>query len=143
MTPTSHMRLNTEGRIFFASSPWIMMALSVFSMQVRMKTAMSLLSMSMISTAVLLLYPILLCAGNTAATSGVGSSSPAAYAKEIRLSTAQEHASLVSSFLRDVAMSERFVSSDRIVGLHILSFFSRHVSLSTWDPQFCHADAIV
>jgi hypothetical protein len=40
-----------------------------------------------------------LCAGNISATSGVGSSSPVAYAKEIRLSIALDQASLVSSFL--------------------------------------------
>jgi hypothetical protein len=36
---------------------------------------------------------------NISATSGVGSSSPAAYAKEIRLSIAQDQASLESSIL--------------------------------------------
>ena len=45
-------------------------------------------------------------------------------------------------FIGDVAVSERFVPSDRIVGLHFLCCF-HDMFVCTWYPQIAYADSIV
>ena len=121
-----------------------MMDLHVFSMRVRMEKSMSLLSSSMISTAILLLYLILLCAGNTSATISVsvGSSSLAAYANEIRTSTVQDQASPVSSFYRGCSRVGTFpqVWQDSQFAYSLLF---QDMFVCTWDPRIGHAGAIV
>ena len=45
-------------------------------------------------------------------------------------------------FTGDASVSERFVSADRIVGLHFLCLF-HDMFVCTWDPRISQVDAIV